>query len=573
MKTVVPDIVDVVTTRYISQVGRLNKFKRFWGTETVNGIEVLKGRHVFYPSMSPETEKLGEFLGALSSMKAKPEGAKMVWLYLNASKADDSIIDLNKAVIVENLNRVFKDLVNATIAISPKVSGNSFISPPVSAGVTNQPAIIAELIARYREYWENDFQITTNASEGYVAILLSYVLRSQDLAYTIKQVDKVVTSYTYHTPTGKRKTLNGDKYRIVVDVPKVEITGNTDIVDMMIADMTEYKYTTSKLIKTLLFSANDPAAGDTAHTPIPVSTSSFWVKLNGRTYLRASFLSNTAISRENKIKYLYNLIDYDYRKKDFEWYEVAAAILVIAAITYFSAGAGTAAAAAFTSGAMVAVVTISVAITVASMYIALTALALNYLGAPNVSAAMGVFQRQIAPLVRIASVISTFAIIYRAVQVGLEKATAVAAQEAAERGVQEGVRISVQVAIKEITIELTKVVITTLTGMPTTEKFQVQHALKAVDLAFGLYQKNELGKINRDIEWYRQEIAEQQQLAEASQVSDLVKDMMAAYPNPIAKDQSEYSGRYDKPYEWWSTEFHTGNIQATTVSALWLEDA
>lgn len=40
----------------------------------------------------------------------------------------------------------------------------------------------------------------------------------------------------------------------------------------------------------------------------------------------------------------------------------------------------------------------------------------------------------------------------------------------------------------------------------------------------------------------------------------------------LKADWSIYANIYDRPYEWWATPYHLGNIQANTVDGTWNRD-
>lgn len=584
MKTVVPNIVDVMRTKYVSQLGRLRKFKRMWGTTYIQGHEVFAPRHIYYPTMSEKTKALAKYLGVSSELSAKQNGVSSCWLYLNPDKAPDTNVNYDVEFLARNLSKSFQGGENITISIGPKVVHGGLVIPPITTPDSNPTGLLQEIKSKYLTLWREGYQITTSADDAYSSVLLTYLLRSYDIPYEVTDVRSRIASYTYN-PLGDPKriiTEASKKWQITVNVPDIVINSGIDIVPIMASELDVARKqpnnsnTTTKFLAAVISGATSPFTVDEdskEYESFPTTISGHWIQNQGVWYLKTSFLLNRTISLEDRIKYVFGVIDSDYKKKKLKWYEVALAVIVVIVVTWLSWGTGTTAAAAAVAAygaTAVAVVTIAVAITVASMYIALAAMALHYLGAPNVSAALGSFQRTIAPLVRVANIIALVAVIVRAVQTGIQAATDAAAKEAAEQGVQGAATASLSAVIKEVGINLVDIVTERFVGFTTTGSFQVLHALQVVNTAFGLYQRNELKKISDDIQNYRNELAKEKELEESSKVSDLVKDMMASYPNPLTKDHSEYANIYDRPYEWWSTEFHTGNMQANTVSALWL---
>ena len=60
MKNLYPNITDIVTAKFISEMAQIRKLKRYWGTEMHNGVEVFTKEKTFYPSMNESTEKLAK---------------------------------------------------------------------------------------------------------------------------------------------------------------------------------------------------------------------------------------------------------------------------------------------------------------------------------------------------------------------------------------------------------------------------------------------------------------------------------------------------------------------------------
>ena len=122
MKRPLPDIGDQLRTEFISNIGHMRKFKRLWGTEIIDGVEVLTHRQYYHPvSMrSANYEKLMRFLGVYDQLEeASTKGLKRAWLYLNRSNGSTlpSADPLNplqeqKEFVADNLNKVWWDTVN-----------------------------------------------------------------------------------------------------------------------------------------------------------------------------------------------------------------------------------------------------------------------------------------------------------------------------------------------------------------------------------------------------------------------------------------------------------------------------
>lgn len=587
MKTVTPDIKDILTTRFVSQLATLRKFKKYWGTTYVNGVEVFNERRYYYKTMDENMVKLAKMLGIYTDLSAKQEGVRSAWLYLNPAKAKDSSQNWDKVIMVDNLSRAMDGLREGTVVIGPSIRKNKMTSPPINTPVSNQEGLIAEIKAEFMSYWNGGFPVFTDQEDGFKALLLTYLLRSTQIPYTITSVEKI-NGYLTKPPSSTHidyiRSTSSPAWRLRISFEHTPITANTDIVNMMIADLSSRSRLASKIaggIFDAASSAYDPLDGgandddELLYTAQPVATSAFWLSVptvqtvskpgggfrtvtTYKHYLKASILTNPTLKLEKKVEYLFDCLDSDYKKEKKKWHEYFAAVVIIVVATYFAGPAGGAAAASFTSGAVATVVLVAVTITVAAMYISIAMLAASMLGAPNVSAALGSFMKTVNPLVKVAGVIAVIAGIATIIKEGYK----IAASKALEEGTK--------VTISEISVEIAKVALKQVIEMGPREELQTRHIIKSVDLAFGLYQKNEMRSLEKSTENYRKELQHEQSLLEQSQTSDILKEMQSTYPNILSKDNSVYADRYDKPYEWWSTPYHTGNIQATTVNALWI---
>lgn len=598
MKNVTPNIVDMVTNRYISGIGRLRKFKRKWGTQVVNGVEVFQHRHYFYPNMDDHTKELAKFLGIYSNLSKKQEGIRSAWLFLNPENDSTTAVAVDRNTLVRNLNKAidyYKKLTVGTITLGPKQLSKGFIPPVFTASIADKEAFKQEFVSRYTEFWDNGYFITANEEDSYMEVLLYYILKSNEIPYIITDVTETLGEYV-ELVHGRAWRRSIKQYKVFINIPEKVypldgdgnpivtpvFTTSSDIVDMIVNDLVNKKdKPATKLVMTAIRSASasdipnynpDPnnLPVNLNYEAMPITLSDLWYKFDGKTYLKTSILSISGMKIEDRIKYLYNLIDSDYKKKKIKWYEYAIAVVAIVVISYFTAGtASAAAAAAFTSTMMVTVTTVAIAITLAAMYISLAIASAYLLGMTGVAAAMGTFLKQVAPLVKVAQIISYVVIVVRIVQVGIEMAAKKAAEEAAKKGAQAAAVTIADISLKDIAIEISKLAVQEITGIPATGDLNMNHVAKMLNISFGLYQDYQLKQDMRALKKLQNQLAEEQAAIEQSNTSDLAKDMMRVYPNPLSMDHSHYADLYDKPYEWWSTEYHTGNIQQTTVIGAW----
>ena len=99
MKNVYPNITDTLTAKFIGEMAHVRKLKRYWGTETFNGVEIFKKQKTYYPSMDESTEKFARFIGAYKGLAATQEGIDRAWLKLDVSAADDTVVSISSTTL------------------------------------------------------------------------------------------------------------------------------------------------------------------------------------------------------------------------------------------------------------------------------------------------------------------------------------------------------------------------------------------------------------------------------------------------------------------------------------------
>jgi hypothetical protein len=571
-------------SRFIAQVAYERKFLRYWGTEMIGDVEVFKQKRFFYKNMDEDMEKLAKLLGLYNQLSAKQEGLKSAWLYLNPAKADDSLIDLNSSLLADNMTNAVKLLTRGSIVISAKYENGKFTSPPITTDIADQAAIKLEIENNFSSYWNDGFPIFTDQSDGYAAIVLTYLLRSSEIPYTITSVEETLTTKTNVTASNSQfiRTSTRPAWRVRLEFDTIVLASNTDIVSNVVTSVTTRQKVTDQIVGSL-FDTEEATTGvedpEQINYPTisPVTPSSNWLevtepgssptgdpitRVKGH-YLKTSVWKNPTLSPEDKIKYVNSCIDTGYRKKSAPWYVVLIAVAIIAVATSLAGPAGTAASAEF-SGAYLTLVYAAVTISVATMYISLAIMAAGALGANHVATSLGTFLSHMSPLIRVAQVIALAAALTTMVKKGAEIAR--------EKAALETGRAAADATVTEIAVEITKLGLENVTGIPASSDLQLSHVTKMLDVSFGLYRGTLQADMQKDTKDYRSEMAALQSAREQSEASDIVKDLMAVYQKPLDIDRSIYADIYDKPYEGWATPYHTGNVQATTVSALWLSD-
>lgn len=630
MKQLNPNLIDALRARHISQLYLIRTFKRYWGTEIMDGVEIFTPRNYYYKQdrMTEGTRKLAKRLGMLDDLLQKQEGIDSAWLYLNKDNDKATTMDWGTSLLARNFDKAIGEkpdepvveegeepppeipVLTGTIQVMPykRTQKNSesgqestrYVNPGLDADKSDQEALKAEVVANFTSYLARGFPVYTEENDPYKALILSYVLRSSEVEYTIESVKEKVVG------TPGSKALVGYGIEVDLSVNWFDFRDSTDIILALLDDITTRSELNSLNKPHLVAQAEVPIkhfrdtinrAGrwtvddyeldpdDTSevelkYEPATYTTSDYWLREGGSSssswstkapkyHLKTSILDAPELSKQAKIEFLYSMIDSDYKKKKVSgWKKVVSIVLVVVAVV-LAVWTGGASLALMKAGLWAMVAAGAVVITTAALYISLMSAAFSALGAEQIGSALAKFNQQMAPLTKVAGVIAFTNIIVSGIRQALAKEVA---KEAAKEAAGEAVKRT----IVDITIDIVKVSLSTVvklaTGASNLAEMGFSHVTKMVGMVLTEYDKRESKQHEKRMRGYQKELDSLRESEEQNQVSDLIKDMIITGPNLLAKDNSVYSELYDRPYEWWSTKYHTGCMQANSVSGAWRMD-
>ena len=583
MKNVFPNITDTLTAKFVGEMAQVRKLKKYWGTETFNGVEVFKRRKTFYPrdKMDESTEKFAKYIGAYNDLTARQEGIREAWLKLDIDAADDTVTSISSGTLATNLNKALTNResskVKVTIGAKPEktITGYRLVPNHITDNQTYPTALVNAFKNTFTQHWLEGYSITTDSEDPYIAAAVMCALRNNPAAVEVSRVTRTMEYVDFPNAIEGMidKIHTTAAYTADVEILIDSVDNNSLIVSTLQQVFSETHLTSSVIVSEIRNAPKEleyinPSYGHAEH----------WVSVVTRAggsrtdesgnitvipeqreyYLKADFFETTSLKRKDAIKYFMSLVGTDYRRRRRRWYQTLLVIVVIAVAFYFAGAAGAAAAAKIATPAVAAVVAISTTIVMASLYVSLVAYAFSKMGMMNVTAALGQFLRGIDPLARVAGVILVVASIYTAVQQALRKAAEEAVKQTATRSAMDAI------------IEIVKITVEKVVGVTSLSNMQFSHITRMTQFSFNIYRDWEMRNLEKELKNYRNELAELQEAEEQFRTSDIVKDMMAVYPNVLSLDKSVYAERYDRPYEWWSTPYHTGCMQANSVNALWL---
>ena len=536
MKSPAINLYQTVLTSWLAKQAFLRKFKRYWGTTTVNGVEVLSPKAVVHPTMSSRTRQLLKMLRLLDQVTSqKYKGVASAWLHLDANKASGVTVDtsdINRHINEYTSKLLTKAPENSTL--QPRDYLHTFTIKVVSNGNT-APTVTPSNVATYLHTHKIDFDGTF----AFMQFLLSPIEFTSTSRGRIAESRECTTSgdkYTVYVPVTvcTYKLTSRDFNKGAISLKLKEFLDMSVNSKRSVHNVSNHALNILNIQRSAAFVTTSQANGsmwyvDGPTTP-PVGNSSEDSEASFTpppVYLRADFLEDTSYTLDTRIEVITKAVSFGYKKKEADfWSKVAVFIVVIVAVVLSIPSGGM---------SLTAVATIAVIVSVTITVTALLMYSWGDYGGANFARATN---KQISPLVQLAQfvlVINTGVDLAKAAKT----ATASAGQEAAKSTIER--------------------IVDNLLA-----KVDTKFILETLNYSIGMWSKNKVQQARRKNKKLQQEVSE---FEEASKQSDLAQQFMDTYTKPLKIDGSVYAEQYDRPYEPTTPKFHIGNVQATTVTA------
>lgn len=329
------DFFETFKGEFLATTRFKNKFIRLWGTEYVDGIEVLKDKFVVYPNTS--SQSVQRFLKLINAQEqinsAKFEGVTSYYFWLNSSKADTLSQDNIEDIIASKINAYCS--IGEELQFTLTFSSNEDYS--YFKGFTKTQIF---------NYIANDYDASYNKLENYAIgdtlltnVVGSYILFDNNEHFNTTLVDAAVVAVPY----GENNISANTRYKasIVIKLKTKRISNVLSSSSLITHIIDESNEASRTALQQFLES-------DTNET---VSNESIWIKVRkGKTdfawykgRLRVSFLNDKSIKTKDRVKILLSSLDTGYTQKKAKWWQklLGPVLIVIAIIiAVVTAGAG-----------------------------------------------------------------------------------------------------------------------------------------------------------------------------------------------------------------------------------------
>lgn len=333
MKTYI-DLQETYKNLFLGSKRLKNRFKRYWGTTTVDGIEVFNQRLQVWPGTdNKNVVKILKMFGAYNSIKsASFEGITSYYLWLNPGKAG-GLVGITADIWVNKINALIPNDVDFSVVINYTDTSD----PMKFAGWTKE-------------------QISTYVESNYASILSSanvecrgdtvaqeafglYMPLDGDVNFKMDVTEATTTPIAYGAVADGRTTYRTG-ISVTYKVRQISPLQETDAMAVAILNETDVNRV-NKLKVALDLDEDTPTVNENAwirrNTGV---TDELWYK----GYLRVAVTDSSYVSRNKFAEILATCIDTGYTKKKTKWWKKLLAIVVVVIAIVISWGAAGAAA-------------------------------------------------------------------------------------------------------------------------------------------------------------------------------------------------------------------------------------
>lgn len=322
-----------------------NRFKKYWGVTTLDGVEVFNKQMVVWPGTDSNKNvvKILKMFGMYANIKkAKFEGITNYYLWLNPAKMDN-YATISKDIIVNHLNAVipnyeFQIVLNYTDAEDPK-KFNGWTSEQVSTWFLANYATL-----RTGAYVECRGNTLVAEAVGY------YVPLDVSGNFAMRTVSATVTPIAYRTSAGLTAYHSG----ISVELAAKQVSPlqeDDTIVDMMLHETDPNRKNKITTVFGLDADTDDDTAAawsvNAARTggifrSITNRGSNKTNEIWYRGQLRTQILDSSYVDRDTFAGILASSMDTGYTKKKTKWWKklLSIVIVVIAVVLSVVTGGG-----------------------------------------------------------------------------------------------------------------------------------------------------------------------------------------------------------------------------------------
>ena len=340
MKTYI-DMFETYKGLFLASHRLKNRFKKYWGTTTLDGVEVFNKQMVVWPGTDSNKNvvKILKMFGMYANIKqAKFEGITSYYLWLNPAKMDN-YSTISKDIVVNHLNAVisnteFQVILNYTDVDDPK-KFNGWTSEQVGTWFLANYSTI-----KSSAYIECRGNTLVAEAVGY------YVPLDASGNFSIRTVSSTVTPIAYRTAAGLTAYHSGVSVEFAVKQISPLQEADT-IVDMMLNEADPNRK--NKL--TTAFGLDADTDDDNAAAWLDGGSSGIWTNISSsgtnktdelwyKGRLRTQILDSSYVDRDRFAEIIAGAMDTGYTKKKTSWWKKLLSIVIVVIAVVLSVPTG-----------------------------------------------------------------------------------------------------------------------------------------------------------------------------------------------------------------------------------------
>lgn len=340
MKTYI-DMFETYKGLFLASHRLKNRFKKYWGTTTIDDVEVFNKRMVVWPGTDSNKNvvKILKMFGMYANIKkAKFEGITSYYLWLNPAKMGD-YSGIAKDILVNHLNDVipnteFQFILNYTDVDDPK-KFNGWTSEQVGMWLLDNYATI-----RTGAYVECRGDTLVAEAVGY------YVPLDISNNFSMRTIAATVTPIAYRTSTGLTAYHSGISVEFAAK--QISLLQEDDaIVDMMLNEADPNRK--NKVVT--VFGLDADTSDDNLAAWLAGGRAGIWASISNsgtnktdelwyKGQLRTQVLDSSYVDRDRFAEILAGSMDTGYTKKKTSWWKklLSTVIVVIAVVLSIPSG-------------------------------------------------------------------------------------------------------------------------------------------------------------------------------------------------------------------------------------------
>lgn len=325
---------------YLVTVARKRKYKRYWGTETINGIEVFRPRRYIYP-FSLVDDNLAKFLKLLKAYEdiksADMKGVENAWFFLNYNKLSQTSQDYyTKEWIADMLENsmVYDTWYTFYLNFTTRRYGDGWTSSPTLIESRfkdlSNVAIYNDVITNYATIYD------THLMQGRSNELLNMEELSKFLLFNDQVSDFTIEPVRItKAPVLKTTTDNevGTTYSYIENTISIEyrakrvsqIDENTTLVNKI--------YTTALQKDINQIMAESQADNDGMYSPPPPPPPPGFEVMFYNGQLRVDYYDS--LKSKDAAALLNTLLDTGIQKKKVKWYKKLLVLIIVFIVVWF----------------------------------------------------------------------------------------------------------------------------------------------------------------------------------------------------------------------------------------------